>query len=121
MPTLYERLGGEAAVQAAVVGMYERIMADAELAGFFAGLDMEAQIKKQVAFMMVAFGGPDQYSGRQLRVAHAPLIKRGLTDRHFDAVAAHLAATLTELGVDAETSSEVLSLVGGTRASVLGR
>jgi hemoglobin len=121
MPTLYERLGGENAVQAAVVGMYERILADAELAGFFAGLNMEQQISKQVAFMMVAFGGPERYTGRQLRTAHQALVQRGLSDRHFDAVATHLAETLAALGIDAPTIAEVLAVVGGTRADVLGR
>ena len=119
--SLFERLGGEAAVEAAVVLFYEKILADASLAPFFAELDIDAQIKKQIAFMTMAFGGPNRYTGRDLRVAHAGLVQRGLHDAHFDAVAAHLQATLAELGVGDAVATEVLAIVAPTRGDVLGR
>ena len=119
--TLYERLGGEAAVQAAVVLFYEKVMADPSLVPFFEGVDFEKQIDKQIAFMTMAFGGPSVYTGRDLRVSHASSVKRGLGDDHFDRVAELLDESLAELGVDAEARAEVLSVVGGTRDDVLGR
>jgi hemoglobin len=119
---LFERLGGEAAIEAAVVDFYERVMDDPTLAPFFAHLDMEAQIKKQIAFMTMAFGGPNKYTGKDLRTAHAKLVKTGgLGDSHFDAIAHHLKTTLLELGVDEATTSEVLHVVGTTRNDVLNR
>jgi hemoglobin len=119
--TLYDRLGGEAAVEAAVVSFYEKIMADELLSPFFEHLDMDAQIKKQISFMTMAFGGPSRYTGKDLRTAHAKLVAGGLHDKHFDAVAEHLRLTLDELGIDATTTSEVLDIVGGTRRDVLNR
>lgn len=119
--TLYERLGGEAAVSAAVVDFYRRVLDDPLLAPFFSGISMEALIEKQIAFMTMALDGPHRYSGRDLAVAHAPLVHRGLGDAHFDAVAGHLQQTLDALEVDAATSGEVLAIVSGTRAAVLGR
>ncbi len=121
MSTLYERLGGEAAVEAAVVRFYEKVMADSSLAPFFDGLDIDKQIQKQIAFMTMAFGGPNGYSGRDLRTAHAGLVKRGLADAHFDAVAAHLGSTLDELGVAPAMRDEAITLVAGTRSDVLCR
>lgn len=120
-PSLYERLGGEAAVLAAVDIFYKKVIADPLTKPFFASLDMPAQIRKQVAFMTWAFGGPSEYKGRDLREAHDPLVKRGLTDAHFDAVAGHLKATLEELGVAAPLVNEALGIVGPTRSAVLGR
>ena len=120
--TLFERLGGEAAIEAAVVDFYERVMADPSLSGFFAHLDMNAQIKKQIAFMTMAFSGPNKYTGKDLRTAHAKLVATGgLNDGHFDAIARHLETTLVELGVDAATTAEVLTVVAGTRSDVLNR
>ena len=119
--SLFHRIGGEAAIEAAVVTFYEKIMMDPSLAPFFGHLDMGAQIKKQIAFMTMAFGGPSQYTGRDLRTAHAALVQKGLGDAHFDAVAGHLRDTLTELGVDDATCAEVIAVVGGTRADVLNR
>lgn len=121
-PSLFERIGGEAAIEAAVVTFYEKVMADPTLAHFFEHMDMDLQIKKQIAFMTMAFGGPSAYSGKDLRTAHARLVReRGLGDTHFDAIASHLSDTLRELGVDEGTNSEVVAAVGATRNDVLGR
>ncbi len=48
VPTLFERLGGSAAVEAAVYVFYNRIIADAELAPFFEGVDVKKLHRKQV-------------------------------------------------------------------------
>lgn len=119
--SLYERLGGQVAVLAAVQIFYKRVLEDELTGSYFAKLDMDQQIKKQVAFMTWAFGGPSEYKGRDLRTAHAPLVKQGLGDSHFDAVAKHLRATLEELGVEEALIVEALTTVGGTRAEVLNR
>jgi hemoglobin len=119
--TLYERIGGEPAIMAAVGIFYDKVLKDELTRPFFASLDMAAQTKKQVAFMAWAFGGPDEYKGRDLRAAHAGLVLRGLGDAHFDAVAGHLAATLRELGIEEALVGEVLGVVSTTRHDVLGR
>jgi hemoglobin len=122
MSSLYERIGGEAAITAAVSVFYDKVMADPRTRSFFGGLDMEAQIKKQRAFMTWAFGGPEEYKGRDLRTAHEKLVKdKGLSDVHFDAVAQHLRDTLVELKVPAPLIDEALGIVAGTRGQVLGR
>jgi hemoglobin len=118
---LYDRIGGEAAVMAAVDLFYQKVMADDLTRPFFAGLDIEAQVKKQVSFMTWAFGGPSEYKGRDLRTAHAGLVKKGLSDAHFDAVAGHLVATLNDLGVAPELIQEAISIVGSQRDAVLNR
>lgn len=107
---------------AAVDLFYKKVLDDELTRPFFTGLDMDQQIRKQIAFMTVAFGGPDQYKGRDLRAAHAGLVKnRGLNDAHFDAVAKHLSATLTELGVEQQLVDEAIGIVATTRDTVLGR
>lgn len=120
--TLYERLGGEAAIMAAVNLFYEKVLADEVTRPFFNEMDMMAQTTKQIAFMAHAFGGPEEFKGRDLRTAHAELVKtRGLSDVHFDAVAKHLEATLRELQIAPDLIAEVLAVVGGTRNEVLSR
>jgi hemoglobin len=122
MSSLYERVGGEGAVMAAVDLFYQKVLADEVTRPFFDGLDMQAQIKKQIAFMTWAFGGPAEHRGRDLRAAHSTLVRdKGLSDVHFDAVARHLVATLRELGLAEELVQEAVGIVAGTRAQVLGR
>jgi hemoglobin len=100
---------------------YDKVLADARIAHFFAGLDMERQVRKQVALMSWAFGGPQKYEYRPLGEAHAGLRQRGLKDAHFDIVAEHLAASLAELGVPADRAAEALAIVASTRDQVMGR
>ncbi|MGR8930030.1 MAG: group I truncated hemoglobin [Gammaproteobacteria bacterium] len=119
--SLYERLGGEAAVNAAVGIFYDKVLDDYRINRFFDKTDMEKQFEHLKAFMTVAFGGPDNYSGRSLRDAHARSVSLGLNDEHFDAVMGHLGATMQELNVPAELIQEAAALVESTRAEVLGR
>lgn len=119
--SLYDRLGGEAAVEAAVDIFYRKVLGDPSISGFFDTTDMDEQRNKQKAFLSMAFGGPDEYSGKDLREAHAPLVEKGLNDDHFDAVAGHLDATLRELGLADDLIGEVMAIAGGTRDDVLNR
>jgi len=120
--SLYERIGGETALMAAVDLFYEKVLANALTRPFFEALDMDAQVRKQIAFMTWALGGPSAYKGRDLTTAHAHLVKaKGLSDAHFDAVALSLEATLLELGIERALVDEVLGVVGTTRDGVLGR
>ncbi len=120
-PSLFSRIGGTEAIFAVVRDFYDRIMADASLRGFFSHMEMNAQIDKQVAFLVFAFGGPSRYTGKDLRVAHSKLVAEGLSDVHFDAVAGHLDAALRGLGVADILRTEVMNIVGTTRKDVLGR
>lgn len=119
--TLFERIGGVGAVDAAVDLFYRKVLGDPLLKPFFDGVDMKRQRAQQKAFLTVAFGGPNAYSGKDLRRAHAPLVARGLGDSHFSAVAGHLQATLKELGVQPDVVGEVMAIAASTHDDVLGR
>jgi hemoglobin len=119
--SLFDRIGGHAAVNAAVDLFYQKVMADDLISHFFAATDMNKQRAKQKAFLAFAFGGPNNYTGLDMRAAHAPLVEKGLNDDHFNAVAGHLQAVLVELGVDAGAISEVMEIAGGARNDVLNR
>ena len=121
MDNLYEVLGGEAAVDAAVDIFYRHVLSDDRINYWFEDIDMERQAAKQKAFLTMAFGGPHSYTGKDMREGHAHLVARGLNDTHFDAVAENLQKTLEELNVPAEHIGQVMSLVETTRDDVLGR
>jgi hemoglobin len=116
--TLYEKLGGEAAVNAAVDIFYGKVLADSRINQFFQSLDMDRQRAKQKAFLTVAFGGPNHYTGKNMRAAHAKL---HLTEVHFNAVVEHLGATLKELGVPDELIGEAASIALSVKNDVLNK
>ena len=121
MASLYERLGGKAAVEAAVDNFYGKVMKDDRIRHFFDGVDLARQKNKQKAFLSYAFGGLPSYSGKNMRDGHAHLVTRGLNDSHVDAVIENLGATLKELGVSDDLIKEVAAIAESTRNDVLGR
>ncbi len=119
--SLYEQIGGEAAVNAAVDIFYRKVLADDRISRFFESVDMEKQAAKQKGFLTFAFGGPHHYTGKDMRQGHAHLVKQGLNDSHFDAVMENLAATLQELNVPQNLIAEMAAIAESTRNDVLGR
>lgn len=119
--SLYARIGGADAVNAAVEVFYRRVLSDPRIAHFFDSVDMDAQLAKQKAFLTMVFGGPSVYRGKDLRGAHAGLVARGLDDVHFNAVGEHLVGALRELNVPEALVAEVARVAESTRADVLGR
>lgn len=121
MSSLYERLGGEAAVSEAVDLFYRRVLSDDRISGFFEDVDMDRQAAKQKAFLTMVFGGPHHYTGKDMREGHKHLVARGLNDSHVDAVVEHLAGTLKELGAGDADIAEVVKIAESARSDVLNR
>lgn len=111
--SIYDSIGGSPAVRAAVDDFYARVLADPQLAPFFADVDLQHLKAHQRAFITAAIGGPEIYQGRDMAAAHAGL---AITDADFDAVVAHLVDTLTGLGVPGETIGQI----GGALAPLRG-
>lgn len=116
--SLFEQLGGDGAVDAAVDIFYRKVLADDRISHFFDTVDMDAQRAKQKAFLTVAFGGPNKYSGKDMRAAHA---KMQLTETHFDAVMEHLGATLKELSVPDALIGQAAAIALSVKNDVLNR
>lgn len=121
MSSLYERIGGQAAVDAAVELFYRKVLSDDRISRFFDGVDMEAQANKQKGFLTMVFGGPNNYTGLNMREGHKHLVARGLNDSHVDAVIEDLGMTLKEMGVSDADIQEVAAIANSVRDDVLDR
>ncbi|SCL24131.1 hemoglobin [Micromonospora pallida] len=116
IPSHYERIGGAAAVKAAVELFYDRVLVDPELAGYFTGLDMVAQRRHLALMLTVVLGGPNEYTGRGLAEAHQPL---GIPQAHYELVGGHLMAVLTQLGVPVDVQEHVRVVLGQVQDQVV--
>ena len=119
--SLFSEIGGEGAVNAAVDIFYRKVLKDDRINRFFEGVDMDKQAAKQKAFLTMAFGGPHNYTGLDMRKGHAHLVAKGLNNSHFDAVVENLGATLKELNVPDNLIAQVAAIAETTRNDVLGR
>ena len=116
--SVYEAIGGSPAVDAAVDIFYRKVLSDDRISDFFDTVDMEEQHKKQKAFLTMAFGGPNSYSGKDMREAHAGM---NLTEEHFTAVAECLVATLEELSVPQEHIDTIVGICVSVKPDVLNQ
>lgn len=119
--SLYEQLGGEAAVNAAVDVFYRKVLSDDRVSRFFDDIDMDRQIAKQKGFLTMAFGGPVNYTGADMRTGHARLVAMGMNDSHFNAVVELLGESLTELSVPPNLIAQVAAIAESVRPDVLNR
>jgi len=119
--SLYEALGGAQALDVALDRFYEKVLADPQINGYFDDVDMGSLKKKGQAFLTMAFGGPNEYHGKGLRMMHAGPRSEGMDEDDFETFMGHFRATLEELEVRDEHVSEVMSIAYSAKDDVLGR
>jgi len=114
--SVYEAIGGRAALVAAVDNFYGRLLTDPVLGPFFPGGVGPKHRAYVVTALGEALGGPERYRGPDITGAHRGL---GISDAHFDRAAAHLGATLDELGVPGHLAERIVGIVAGLRSAVV--
>ncbi len=114
---LLDRLGGPPAVAEVVKEMYARVLADPELAPFFANTSMDRLATMQYQFLVAALDGPVTYSGSEMTAAHQG---RGINGHHFAKFCGHFADALEERGVSSHDLNLVLSRLSLYKDRVTG-
>lgn len=121
-PSLYDRLGGVYAIAVVVDDFVDRLMVDPRI-NANANVD-EAHHKvppagfkyfvtEQVCW---ASGGPQKYTGRSMRDAHAHL---AITPGEWEAFLDDLRQTLDKFSVPAPEKKELFAIVEGTRGDIV--
>ncbi|MHB1079433.1 MAG: globin domain-containing protein [Prosthecobacter sp.] len=116
--SLYQKLGGKPAMDAAIDAFYVKVLADDRVKHFFDDVSMDKQRRKQKEFLSAAFGGPLPWTGKDMRKAHDGM---GLTEVHFNAIAENLVNTLKDLKIKQELIDQVVAVALTTKDDVLGR
>ncbi|MEQ9406351.1 MAG: group 1 truncated hemoglobin [Fuerstiella sp.] len=91
--TLYERIGGAAAVNEMIDQFYGRVLADPELRPFFENTSLEKLTAMQKEFFAAALDGPMRTTETDLRQVHQG---RGISRQHITRFVGHLIAVLDE-------------------------
>jgi len=117
-PSLYDRLGGEAAIAAITKDFYGRVMNDSELKPFFEHSSIEKQLEMQNQFLSQAFGGTTAYTGKPLAHAHHG---RGISTKYFAKFVQYFLETLRDCGVSNEDADEVISRLNALSNEITGK
>ena len=114
--SLYDRLGGGAAITAVVDDFVARCAGDTRINSKFARTDVPRLKAMLVEQVTAATGGPVQYTGRSMADTH-----RGMqvTAGEFDALVEDLVATLNQFAVPDAEQGQLLSILGPLRSDIV--
>ena len=113
---LYERLGGQSAIEAVVDQVLSNVGADTRINQFFANADMGRTRTMLLELICQATGGPCTYTGRSMAEAHRGL---GITDAHFGALVEDLTAAMDTHGVPDNLKTEFLGIFGAMKSDIV--
>jgi hemoglobin len=119
--SLYDRLGGQPAVQAVASGLVDSILVDTRVNKWFAHAaaspaNTDAYKAKLAEFICQNTGGPCKYTGHDMVSAHKG---RGVTGEAFDAVVQDLVGVLDKLKVPQREKEQVLAILGPLKSSIV--
>ena len=115
-PPVYERIGGQAAVEKFSGLFLKRVLADGRIKDYFKGVDPSELAPKVISFVCLALGGPCKYEGRSMKETHEGMY---VTNAAFDAFLEDALFTLRELSVPAKETGEILKALNGLRKTVV--
>lgn len=119
--SLFERLGGKAAIEKVTDDLLANVKDDKRINKFFAGYlkdkkKMEELRGSIVAFMCKATGGDCEYKGKDMKEAHKGM---KVKDADFDAFVEDLTKALDKNGVGQTEKDELLGALGPMRADIV--
>lgn len=117
---LYDRLGGEKGITKVVDDFVANVSADPNYKDkhkkHFKEGDVAALKKKLIDQIGQATGGPQKYTGKGMKEAHAGL---GITDADFNTLVADLTKALDNNNVARKDQDELLTMLGGMRKEIV--
>lgn len=116
--SLYERLGGQPAIQAVVDDFIGNVAGDTRINGFFAHTDIPHLNNMLVEQICQATGGPCTYTGRSMKVAHAGM---GVHDADFNALVEDLAKSLNKFNVAQKEQNELLGALAAMKGDIVAQ
>jgi hemoglobin len=114
--SLYERLGGEAAIKAVVDEFVANVGADTRINQYFAKADLDRLKGHLVNQIGQASGGPQQYTGRDMKTAHAGM---GIDEPAFNALVEDLVKALDKFAVPEQEKNELLAILGPMKGDIV--
>ena len=113
--SLFELIG-PATVKEAVAEFYRRAFQDPMIGHFFFHSDINHITDQQISFVTAMLGGPQEYRGKPLKIAHKPFIIRV---PHFMRRQVLMGEVLADAGIDPKLKEQWLTLEDQFRPVIL--
>ena len=116
--TLYEELGGSAAITKVVDVFFARLNGDARINTLFANVDHNDLRRLVIEQLCEATGGPCKYTGRSMEEAHSGL---HLSDADYSAFMGDLVAAMDDVKVPLAQQNKLIALLAPMKPQVVGQ
>ena len=119
--SLYDRLGGHAAVSAVVDDFVVRMAGHPQVGHFFTRVDTAPGSKFRghlVEFISAASGGNGRYRGRDMASAHATF---KISESDWEVTVANLRDSLAKFSVPAREVQELLAIIAPLKQQIVKR
>ena len=114
--SLYDRLGGKAAISAVVDQFVANVAADTRINGRFATTDIPKLKGHLVDQICMATGGPCTYTGRDMKTTHAGM---KISNADFAALVEDLVKALETFKMPAAEKGELLGLLAPMKKDIV--
>jgi hemoglobin len=114
--TLYERLGGPAGITAIASDLVDAHIANPLIGQRFQKIDREMAKRHAFEFFCMGSGGPESYTGRDLREVHTGM---NASEQEFLAAVDDLMMVLDRNGIGEREKQEVLYIFYSLKGDVL--
>jgi len=114
--SLFDRLGGKDAITAVVDDFVANVAADKRINAFFAKADIPHLKSELVDQICAGTGGPCQYTGKDMKTAHAGM---GIGGKDFNALVQDLGKSLKKFKVPAKEQKELVAILAPMKADIV--
>jgi hemoglobin len=114
--SLYDRLGGEESIKAVVDDFVANVGADTRINHYFANANLERLKGHLVNQIGQASGGPQQYTGRDMKTTHAGM---GIDEPAFNALVEDLVKALDKFAVQEKEKNDLLAILGPMKGDIV--
>ena len=115
--SLYERLGGGDGIARIVDDVVAAHLANPLVKPRFENVEDLGKLKKLATeFFAVGSGGPEKYSGKDMRAAHQGM---NISEQEYLAVMDDIMAVLGKHGIDDQTQKDVLAILYSLKGEII--
>jgi len=114
--SLYDRLGGKAAITAVIDTFVAKVAADPRINKKFARSNIPRVKTELVDQVCAETGGPCAYTGRSMKETHRNM---GVTEGEFNALVEDLTAALNVFKVPAREQNELVTALGSMKGDIV--
>ncbi len=119
--SLYQRLGGYDGITGFVENLLARLYADPQLGHYWANVGEKRTDRAKhllIEFLCAQMGGPQKYTGRDMKIAHQGM---HISPSDWQVFFTHAAATLHALQVPEQEAGEIVAMVSSLESAIVSK